>query len=75
MTVRRLLREIKKGVSELGGEVLEAKPDRGHLHFLINHDDGVQQHLVTASTPSVPEHTVNNALKDVKRFRRRHGLS
>lgn len=74
MSARRLLREIKKGVSELGGEVLEARADRGHLHFLINHD-GVQQHLVTASTPSVPEHTVNNALKDVKRFRRRHGLS
>lgn len=74
MTVRRLLREIKKGVSELGGEVLEAKPDRGHLHFFIDHN-GVHQHLVTASTPSVPEHTVNNALKDVKRFRRRHGLS
>lgn len=74
MTVRRLLREIKKGVSELGGEVLEARADRGHLHFLIDHN-GVLQHLVTASTPSVPEHTVNNALKDVKRFRRRHGFS
>lgn len=74
MSVRRLLREIKKGVSELGGEVLEAKAHHGHLHFRINHS-GKCQHLVTASTPSVPEHTVNNALKDVKRFRRLHGLS
>lgn len=74
MSTRRLLREIKKGVSELGGEVLEARPDRGHLHFLINHD-GIKQHLVAASTPAVPEHTVRNALKDVKRFRRAHGLT
>lgn len=74
MSARRLLRDIKKGISELGGEVLEAGADRGHLHFVVEHAAGVIQKLTAASTPAVPEHTVNNALKDVKRFRRRHGL-
>lgn len=70
MGTNKYLAELKRRLVAEGFSDFDMERPPGHIKLTIRHADARQQLVVCSGTPSIPEHAVNNVVKDVQRFAR-----
>lgn len=70
MSTNKYLADLKRRLVLAGFSDFAMERPPGHIKLTIRHRDGRRQLVVASSSPSVPEHSVNNVIKDVQRFER-----
>lgn len=70
MSAKKLFRDVRRALEQHGFAVEDIDMSGKHPHVTVKHADGRKQRLTMSLTPTDTYITVNNVVRDARRFAR-----